>query len=537
MQAQPATLPPLISVIGATGTGKSQLAVELALAFNGEVINADAMQMYKGLPIITNKITDDERKGVPHHLLGFLDTKDAWQVGRFVNEAEKTIQDIRQRGRLPIIVGGTHYYIQTLLFPPPASQNDDQMEVANDDDSEHPPPPAEVNLAEKYPILQLHFRDAPTNELYAALKSVDPVMAARWHPNDRRKIRRSLEIYYASGCKQTASELYAAQRAAKSQSSETSSSPSKHRNLIFWVHAETDALRMRLDSRVGKMINSGMWEEIEEMEKLYESLGGNSVSLNAGIWQSIGFKEFLPFLRMRKAGLANEKEMKKTKGKAIEEMKTATKRYAKMQIRWIRIKFLNALQPAEGGSGASPGSLFLVDSTDVPKYDENVVKPAVSITEAFLAEKQLPDPLAMSPLAKSCLTPKRDYDISQRPDLWGRRTCEACNVICTSVPEWEAHQKSAKHKKRIGSRTKKFKELKELKNRRTKEQESFDALKQVEKAKLESAAALQQVENAKLELVALLEQVQKAKQEAALLQGESAKQESAVAFQQGESAE
>ncbi|KAF8539088.1 IPP transferase-domain-containing protein [Trichophaea hybrida] len=510
MQAQPATLPPLISVIGATGTGKSQLAVELALAFNGEVINADAMQMYKGLPIITNKITDDERKGVPHHLLGFLDTKDAWQVGRFVNEAEKTIQDIRQRGRLPIIVGGTHYYIQTLLFPPPASQNDDQME--------------------------LYFRDAPTNEIYAALKSVDPVIAARWHPNDRRKIRRSLEIYYASGCKQTASELYAAQRAAKSQSSETSSSPSKHRNLIFWVHAETDALRMRLDSRVGKMINSGMWEEIEEMEKLYESLGGNSVSLNSGIWQSIGFKEFLPFLRMRKAGLANEKEMKKTKDKAIEEMKTATKRYAKMQVRWIRIKFLNALQPAEGGLGTSPGSLFLVDSTDVPKYDENIVKPAVSITEVFLAEKQLPDPLAMSPLAKSCLTPKRDYDISQRPDLWGRRTCEACNVICTSVPEWEAHLKSAKHK-RIGSRTKKFKGLKELKNRRNKEQESSNALKQVEKAKLESAAALQQVENAKLELVALLEQVQKAKQEAALLQGESAKQESAVAFQQGESAE
>lgn len=106
---------PLISIIGSTGTGKSQvsspryhppnffkkkkltaapfgqLAVELALALNGEVINADAMQLYRGLPIITNKITDQERRGVPHHLLGFLDTRDVWQVGCFVREAEKTV--------------------------------------------------------------------------------------------------------------------------------------------------------------------------------------------------------------------------------------------------------------------------------------------------------------------------------------------------------------------------------------------------------------------------------------------------------------
>jgi tRNA dimethylallyltransferase len=210
-------------------------------------------------------------------------------------------------------------------------------------------------------------------------------MAARWHPNDRRKIRRSLEIYYSTGCKQTASELYAAQRAAKEQSSETDSSGSKYRNLIFWVHAETDPLRARLDSRVGKMINSRMWEEIEEMEKLYESLGGNSVSLNSGIWQSIGFKEFLPFLRMRKVGLATETEMQKTKAKAIDEMKTATRRYAKMQVRWIRIKFLNALQSSQqtaGTASTSPGNIFLVDSTDVSRYDENVIKPALTITES-----------------------------------------------------------------------------------------------------------------------------------------------------------
>jgi tRNA dimethylallyltransferase len=364
--------PPLISVIGATGTGKSQLAVELALSLNGEVINADAMQLYRGLPIITNKITEAERKGVPHHLLGCLDTHDVWQVGRFVREAEKTIDEIRARGRLPILVGGTHYYVQSLLFP---HGGDEGKDAAAEGEGEYAFPPIDVDLAQKYPIL-----DAPTPELYEALKAVDPVIAARWHPNDRRKIRRSLEIYYSTGCKQTASEVYEAQRLARqSTTTATSTAAQKHRNLIFWVHSDTEVLRARLDSRVGKMIASGMWEEIEEMLRLYESPLGSSTDLNQGIWQSIGFKEFLPYLQMRKSPSTTMKELEEAKLLAVENMKTATRQYARSQVRWVRIKFLHALRAAKDGS-----SIFLMDSTDVPKYDDNVVLPALDISKGNL---------------------------------------------------------------------------------------------------------------------------------------------------------
>ncbi|KAI5791474.1 IPP transferase-domain-containing protein [Pyronema domesticum] len=451
--------PPLISVIGATGTGKSQLAVELALKFNGEVINADAMQLYKGLPIITNKITDGERKGVPHHLLGFLDTRDKWEVGRFIKECEKTIEDIRKRGKLPVLVGGTHYYVQSLLYPHtiPAEESTQQQ------DDEHLLPPVPENLAEQYPIL-----DAPTPALYEDLQRVDPVIAARWHPNDRRKIRRSLEIYYSTGCKQTASEIYAAQRAAKQQPElSDEEKQSKHRNLIFWVHAETEPLRQRLNGRVGKMINAGMWEEIEEMEKLYDELTKEGkVDLNSGIWQSIGFKEFVPYLELRKNPAAEEKELEKLRLRAVEDMKTATRRYAKIQVKWIRIKFINALLADAKASGAPetlayPGNMFLVDSTDVPNYDTNVVAPAINITKAFLDSSPLPDPLSLSALAKENLTPHRDYDISTRPDLWASNTCEHCEVTFTNMPDWQQHLKSGKHKKRMES-VRKRKEVQEF---------------------------------------------------------------------------
>ncbi|KAG0160431.1 hypothetical protein PDIDSM_7960 [Penicillium digitatum] len=108
---------PLIAVVGATGTGKSKLAVDLASRFNGEIINGDAMQMYCGLPIITNQIPIDERNGIPHHLLSCIDLDaEAWRIGLFKREALRVIDDIRTRGKVPILVGGTHYYTQAVLF-------------------------------------------------------------------------------------------------------------------------------------------------------------------------------------------------------------------------------------------------------------------------------------------------------------------------------------------------------------------------------------------------------------------------------------
>ncbi|KAJ3146706.1 hypothetical protein HK101_002294, partial [Irineochytrium annulatum] len=109
-------LPNVVVVVGTTGVGKSNLAIEIARSLNGEVINADSMQVYEGLDIVTNKVTDEERKGVVHHLLGFVDPAEEYSVGQFEKDALRTIADIHSRNKLPILVGGTHYYIQSLLW-------------------------------------------------------------------------------------------------------------------------------------------------------------------------------------------------------------------------------------------------------------------------------------------------------------------------------------------------------------------------------------------------------------------------------------
>jgi tRNA dimethylallyltransferase len=150
--------------------------VNIARRFNGEIINGDAMQLYEGLPVITNKMPEDERDGIPHHLLGCISlNEETWTVGNFVSNALAKISEIRARGRLPILVGGTHYYTQSLLF---------HDALANKSQDEEP-----VQNAERLAVLE-----EPTEVLLAKLREVDPVMADRWHPNDRRKIQRSLEL-------------------------------------------------------------------------------------------------------------------------------------------------------------------------------------------------------------------------------------------------------------------------------------------------------------------------------------------------------
>jgi len=156
------------------------------------------MQMYAGLPIITNKTTIKAQKGIPHHLLGCIGLQEpTWVVGTFVSRALKVIEEIRMRGKLPILVGGTHYYTQSLLFR-------DRL-IGNDAD---PGELADIKLGTErvdLPVLQ-----QSTEVLFAELQKVDPVMAERWHPRDRWKIQRSLEIYLRTG--HTAAEVYTQQR-------------------------------------------------------------------------------------------------------------------------------------------------------------------------------------------------------------------------------------------------------------------------------------------------------------------------------------
>ncbi|GIZ46776.1 hypothetical protein CKM354_000988800 [Cercospora kikuchii] len=422
---------PLIAVVGATGTGKSQLAVELAKRYNGEIINGDAMQLYAGLPIITNKITAEEQQGIPHHLLGCIGLHEqTWVVGTFVQHALKVIEEIRSRGRLPILVGGTHYYTQSLLFHDRLAEPDEDREQRE----------FVADTSDKWPILK-----EPTEVLLEELKRVDPVMADRWHPNDRRKIQRSLEIYLQTGKK--ASDIYAEQRARKAEVAEKETSEARMRfpALLFWVHAENDTLRERLDRRVDKMLASGLLDEVQKLDAFNDEQkkAGTPLDDGKGIWVSIGYKEFREYARALQAGFANDCGLEKLKSAALEATKASTRQYAKRQIRWIRVKLVNALAEAQ-----APQSLYLVDGSDVERFDKTVVDPAVQVTRQFLGAEDMPAPSSLSSVAAEQLRPKRE-DLAAAPEAWGKDYCAICGVTSVTPAQRTAHVESKSHKKRV----------------------------------------------------------------------------------------
>jgi tRNA dimethylallyltransferase len=428
--------------------------VSLALRYNGEVINGDAMQLYTGLPIITNKITIEERKGVPHHLLGCIDFGEpTWVVGTFVKRALRVIDEIRSRGKLPILVGGTHYYTQSLLFRDRLAETEEEGNGGEEKKDEELGP--SDNLEEKYPILK-----EPTEKLLEKLQEIDPVMAARWHPNDRRKIQRSIEIYLQTGRK--ASDIYAEQRLASASGADSASEESDLRfpTLLFWIHAETETLRTRLDNRVDKMLSQGLLDEVRQLHKYAteQAESGQPVDESRGIWVSIGFKEFKAYITALQSGTASEADLQVLKDEAIERTKIATRQYAKRQTRWIRLKLLHALQSQapklQEESSETGGTLYLLDGTSIPDFQTNVMSPAADITQAFLSDASMPDPVGLSAAAAEQLSTKQDQDTSKTPQSWIRRQCDLCGVTCVTEKQWEAHARSRAHRRLVSKKRK-----------------------------------------------------------------------------------
>ena len=397
------------------------------------------MQLYAGLPIITNKITAEEQQGIPHHLLGCIGLNEqTWVVGTFVKKALGVIDDIRSRGRIPILVGGTHYYTQSLLFQDGlGDSHEDQREYVED-------------TGEAWPILR-----ESTPQILEELRKVDPVMADRWHPNDRRKIQRSLEIYLQTGKK--ASDIYAEQRKSNGTyfhgdtpnvDSLLLNGPSmRFPTLLFWVHADQDTLTDRLDKRVDKMIENGLLEEVQTLCSFAQAQteAGKPVDETRGIWVSIGYKEFKAYSHALQKGDMNEKLVEKLKVEALEKTKIATRQYAKRQLRWIRIKLVNALAQADASS-----NLYLLDGSNVSKFEQDVAGSALELTGSFLtASKPMPEPSSLSNVAGEMLAPRRDYDLAKTPDKWTRQHCELCGVTCVTEEQWSMHTKSKAHKKLV----------------------------------------------------------------------------------------
>ncbi|PNS19402.1 tRNA dimethylallyltransferase [Sphaceloma murrayae] len=475
------TKPRLIAVVGATGTGKSDLAVALASRFNGEILNGDAMQLYQGLPVITNKIPVSDRRGIPHHLLGCIGLDEQpWTVGRFVPEALKIIAEIRSRGKLPILVGGTHYYTQSLLFNDALAGHATIEDRATIPHSSNESPKDPGSNGHGTGAVDDTILDASTEEILAKLTEVDPVMASRWHPNERRKIKRSLEIWLQTGRK--ASDIYAEQKArqndetqgtangtngsqshAPANGSHTESGGSamvddqgglRADTLIFWIHADTDSLYERLNMRVDKMMQHGLLDEVRELSSYAEE--HPHIDRKSGIWVSIGYKEFLPYMAYQENLAAESQDLTpaasthvtteaKLLKEAIEATQAGTRHYAKRQVNWIRIKLLNALKIAKSSNN---GRLYLLNGTSLDEYCHDVVAKAETLTERWLNADEMPDPTTLSETAAQLLKPKRD-DLSNSIGKWERQYCQACDMVGTTPSDWEQHIKSRRHKHAI----------------------------------------------------------------------------------------
>ena len=395
--------------------------------------------MYEGLPITTNKISWEERKGIPHHLLGCVKLdEEPWTVQQFRNRATSIIEGIRSRNKVPILVGGTHYYTQSLLF---------KDAVLTEEDTEH------VDREEQerqWPIL-----NASTEDMLAELRRVDPMMAHRWHPKERRKIRRSLEIWLTTGRK--ASEVYGQQRQMANRShseyEQSGGNPTGSTNgvdqhsgmepqsvlqydtLIFWTHADPDVLNARLKKRVDAMVSEGLLSEVESMYNFLrnQEQQGVNVDQTRGIWVAIGFKENLPYLM-------HGNDLERLKKEGIERTKVATRQYAKRQVRWISLRLQRAIASAN-----SSHKFFLLDTTDLTRWSQDAEEKARDIAEAFLSGSALPNPESLSDAAKELLV------ITEREPM-AATYCEVCDKTLMSEGQWASHLKSKGHKAAVRPR-------------------------------------------------------------------------------------
>lgn len=425
------------------------------------------MQMYRGLPVITNQMPVEERNAIPHHLMNCVDVdEEPWRVGIFQRECLRLIRDIHARGKRPILVGGTHYYTRAVLFKGQILGEDDDHQA---DSAAADSASGMASSAERWPILS-----ASPQEMLCKLREVDPVMASRWHPNESRKIRRSLEVYLQTG--RPASEIYAEQRRQQQQqqhdllhSDETNAiAPTvglRFPTLIFWVHyAEKAALNARLDRRVDAMVLDGLLSEALSMADHLRAKRSQGITVDQGkgVWVSIGFKELTPYLEAIQAAApssttassssSSQGDLEKLKASCLESVKSATRQYAAYQTKYIKNTLWRALAQIH-----QTGQLYVLDGTDLAKWDENIKLPAERVVDSFLRGVPCPDPKSLSDLARTTLEEREAHQQSEMhtsPTDRSCLTCDVCQKTMTDEAQWNVHINGYAHKRVLKSRAK-----------------------------------------------------------------------------------
>lgn len=275
----------IIIILGPTASGKTALALDIAEAFQCEIISADSMQVYWGMDIGTAKATEAERNRVPHHMIDIVPPDYAFNVADFHDRAEQCTTDILADGHLPLICGGTGLYINSLVFP----YNFDPL--------------TDVDSAVREE-LQREFSAEGGEQMHARLMAMDPATAEKIHPNDSRRLIRALEICLVSG--RVPSEFH------------ENNQPVKYQPIMIGLTAAREVLYERIESRIEKMIEQGLVEEVETL--LSKGLSRDSVSM-----QGLGYKQIAAYL----AGECTLPE-------AIITLKRDTRRFAKRQLTWFK---------------------------------------------------------------------------------------------------------------------------------------------------------------------------------------------------------
>jgi len=288
------------AVVGATASGKSALAMEIAERYGGEIISCDSMQIYRKMNIGTAKPTEEDMRRVRHHMIDIAEPTESFSCADYVKLADAAIRDCHSRGRLPIICGGTGLYLDALI------RGADFAEDINDEG---------VRAS-----LMAFAKEKGAEALYAELKAIDPESAEQIHPNNVKRVARAIEIYRVGGVKK--SELD--RRSVESENRFDISA-------IELFYSDRELLYSRIEQRVDMMIREGLVEETRALisEGVFEK--------NSTAAQAIGYKELFEYIN------GNE-----SLEEAVARLKIATRRYAKRQMTWFGAKkYINRLDVCE----------------------------------------------------------------------------------------------------------------------------------------------------------------------------------------------
>ena len=286
----------VIVICGPTASGKTRLSIELAKKLDGEIVSADSMQIYKEMNIGTAKPTKEEMQGIKHYLLDFISPDQRYSVAEYKKDAIEAIEKIIEKGKVPIVIGGTGLYINSLIYG-----------------IEYPEIEIDLNYREE---LEKIAETEGVNKLYEMTKKIDAEAMKTISTNDKKRICRVLEIYHATGKTKTEQER------------ESRKNGPKYNYLVFGINMEREKLYDRINRRVDIMLEDGLIEEVKEISEKYKEF--------PTAMQGLGYKEVVQYLN----GDISKENM-------INKIKMETRRYAKRQLTWFRryenITWLNGL--------------------------------------------------------------------------------------------------------------------------------------------------------------------------------------------------